>query len=398
MSRNSKNKKLQQEAEREMKAYRHWLHRMQTIGPKTLTRLLEIADAKSLYTIPRAEVEGILNARQLDEFLTSRTRTDVLAAYAKVEAAGMKFVTREDAEYPARLRQLPDAPYGLYYYGRLPDDATPTVAIIGARICSEYGRFMARQFGTELGAAGVQVVSGMALGVDGIAQKGALSAGGASYGVLGSSVDVCYPEENRALYDDLIASGGVISEYAPSTAPEARFFPQRNRIIAGLADIVLVIEARKKSGTLITVDLALEYGRDVFAVPGRVTDRLSDGCNFLIRQGAGIAFSPGDVLEAIYGAGRIHGDPSGRVQTQAQGGSSETPDAGERDRRLTLSPIEDALIRIVDIEPLSVNAVHERLSDQGLSVTVPTLMNTLVTMCLKGLMQQEGGYFCKRLG
>lgn len=391
MSRISKNKKLQPDAEREMKAYRHWLHRMQTIGPKTVTRLLEIADAKDLYTIPRTEVEGILNAKQLDEFLTSRTRTDVHAAYAKVEEAGMRFVTREDEEYPARLRQLQDAPYGLYYYGRLPDDATPTVAIIGARICSEYGRYMARQFGTELGAAGVQVVSGMALGVDGIAQKGALSAGGASYGVLGSSVDVCYPEENRALYDDLIASGGVISEYAPTTAPEAKFFPQRNRIIAGLADIVLVIEARKKSGTLITVDLALEYGRDVFAVPGRVTDRLSDGCNFLIRQGAGIAFSPGDVLEALYGAGRIHGDPK-------RGEPAAAWEEAEAERRLMLTPVEEALIRIVDIEPLSVNALHERVSDQGLSVTVPALMNTLVTMCLKGLMQQEGGYFCKRLG
>lgn len=395
MSRNGNDRKLQQDAERELKACRHWLHRMQSLGPKTIARLLEIADPRELYTIPPDALEGVLNARQREEFFSTRKRRDAMEAYAKVEERGIHFVTREDADYPLRLRDCPDAPYGLYYYGRLPDHATPTVAIIGARICSEYGRFMARQFGTELGAAGVQIVSGMALGVDGIAQKGALSAGGTSFGILGSSVDVCYPEENRALYEELIATGGVISEYAPVTAPEARFFPLRNRIIAGLADIVLVIEARKKSGTLITVEQALDYGRDVFAVPGRVTDRLSDGCNFLIRQGAGIAFSPADVLEAIYGAGRMQGDPARDKTEQADPEGGADP---ERDRRLTRSPLEEALTRIMDIEPLSVNTVHARLSEEGLFVTVPALMNTLIAMCLKGLLQQEGGYFCKRLG
>lgn len=395
MSRMHWENKKQTNTEREEKAYRHWLHRMQTIGPQTIEKLLAVADAKELYTIDPKEVKAVLNAKQTEEFLRTRREGDVHAAYAKVKESGMQFVTKEEPEYPARLKLLKNAPYGLYYYGSLPADSVPSVAIIGARICSEYGRYMARVFGTELGAAGVQVVSGMALGVDGIAQKGALSAGGKSFGVLGSSADVCYPEEHRGLYEDLKIHGGVISEYAPVTAPEAKFFPQRNRIIAGLADIVLVVEARKKSGTLITVDLALEYGKDVFAVPGRVTDRLSDGCNFLIRQGAGIAFSPADVLEGLYGAGCLHGDPK-------RNRAAETEDAADSetgfDRRLTLSPLEEALTRIVDIEPVSVNMVHGRLLEKGLSVTVPALMNTLVTMCLKGLLQQEGGYFCKRLG
>ena len=383
--------------EKERKAYAHWLHGMTSIGPRTIERLLTVADPKTLYTIPQEAVEGLLTAKQREEFLTSRERGDVIEQYARVEKAGITFLTKEDAHYPARLKSLKDAPYGLYCLGTLPADAQPTVAIIGARMCSEYGRYMARLFGTELAAAGVQVISGMALGIDGIAQKGALAAGGKSFGILGCGVDVCYPEENRALYEELLVQGGVLSEYVPGTMPEAKFFPQRNRIIAGLADIVLVIEARKKSGTLITVDQALDYGRDVYAVPGRVTDRLSDGCNHLIRQGAGIAFSPADVLEAIYGTGMESGAGNGDAPANQRDSGNATPVSGG-ERRLTLSPLEEALLGIVDIEPVSVNTLHGKLADRGIQATVPTLMNTLVTMCLKGFLFQEGGYFCRRLG
>ena len=167
--------------------------------------------------------------------------------------------------------------------GKLPDENRPTVSIVGARNSSEYGKYAAKLFGERLAAAGVQVISGMARGVDGISQQSAIYAGGDSYGVLGSGVDVCYPEDNRRLYDSLITNGGVISEYLPGTQPKPQYFPQRNRIISGLSDVVLVIEAREKSGTLITVDMALEQGREVFAVPGRICDSLSYGCNSLIR-------------------------------------------------------------------------------------------------------------------
>ena len=147
------------------------------------------------------------------------------------------------------------------------------------------------------------MVSGMARGIDGIAQKAALEAGGASFAVLGCGVDICYPEENRELYDRLLQEGGILSEYPPGMPPEPKLFPPRNRIISGLSDLVLVIEARKKSGTLITVDMALEQGREVYALPGRVSDKLSDGCNRLIRQGAGVATCPEDILEFFFGTG-----------------------------------------------------------------------------------------------
>lgn len=179
----------------------------------------------------------------------------------------------------------------------------PAAAIIGARLASGYGREQARRFSYRLASRGITIISGMARGIDGIAQMAALDAGGKSYAVLGCGVDICYPEENRKLYDRLLQQGGIISEYPPGTFPEARLFPQRNRIISGLADLVLVIEARKKSGTLITVDMALEQGREVFALPGRVSDSLSDGCNRLIRQGAGAATCPEDILEYFFGTG-----------------------------------------------------------------------------------------------
>ena len=363
----------------ETKAYAHWLHRIDGLGNKTITKLLEICDIKTLFHAPPKEaVKRVLNVTQQKAFFAAFKNRDPLEEYAILKKEKINFTCTLSDDYPSRLLQVHDAPFGLYYKGALPDEA-PSVAIIGARICSEYGRYMARQLGTELAAAGVQVISGMALGVDGIAQKGAVAAGGRSFAVLGSGVDVCYPEENRTLYERLPERGGVISEYAPWKQPEAKCFPPRNRIIAGLADAVLVVEARKKSGTLITVDMALEQGKEVFAVPGRVTDRLSDGCNFLIRQGAGIAFSAQDVLDSLYGIG-----------------SPVTEEQPDR-RKPDLTSLEEALLLIVDIRPVSVNTVYEQLIARGVRATVPTIMNTLIELCFKGYLQQEGGFFMRRI-
>ena len=214
------------------------------------------------------------------------------------EKAGqnIRYVRRSDTAYPVKLDCIPSAPKGLYVSGRLPDPEEASVAIIGARVCSEYGRQMACLFGTELGKAGIQIISGMARGIDGISQMAALKAGGSSFAVLGCGVDVCYPKENLELYRMLQAKGGLISEFAPGTQPLAQQFPSRNRIISGLSDAVIVIEAKQKSGTLITVDMALEQGKDVYVVPGRLTDPLSEGCNRLIKQGAGILLSPEELL------------------------------------------------------------------------------------------------------
>ncbi len=207
-------------------------------------------------------------------------------------------IERSDPRYPLRLRDYDRMPDKLYVIGKLPGDE-PTVAIVGARNCSFYGRRQAKLFGEKLAEKGITIISGMARGIDACAQEGALSAGGKSFGVLGCGVDVCYPAENRWLYEALAGQGGIISEFEPGSVPLSWHFPIRNRIISGLADIVLVIEARCRSGSLITVEYALEQGKSVFALPGRAGDPLSDGCNRLIAEGAGIACSPDSILEEM---------------------------------------------------------------------------------------------------
>ena len=211
----------------------------------------------------------------------------------------IRYISRFEEDFPDRLRFIPSCPSGLYVKGGLPDPDIKTVAIVGARSCSEYGLRMAEYFGAHLAACGVQIVSGMARGIDGVAQRAALEAGGRSFGVLGCGADIIYPKENRDIYEMIRGHGGLITEYPPGTPPLGRNFASRNRIISGLCDLLLVIEARLKSGTSITVNNALEQGRDIFAVPGRLTDGLSAGCNKLIAEGAGAALCPDDILKAL---------------------------------------------------------------------------------------------------
>lgn len=204
-----------------------------------------------------------------------------------------------EEKYPKRLSVYENMPQTIYVKGRLPLENTKTVAIVGARICSHYGAYQAYRFAKELAQQGVQIISGMAKGIDANAHKGALDAGGTTFAVLGCGVDVCYPKQNQRLYDEIMKKGGVLSEFDNQTPPFAGNFPKRNRIISGLADLVLVVEAKKKSGSLITANYALEQGKTVLAIPGRVDDALSEGCNLLIADGAGIANSVESILSEL---------------------------------------------------------------------------------------------------
>ena len=190
-------------------------------------------------------------------------------------------------------------PKGLYVLGKLPDKTRKSVAIVGARRSSAYGNQIAKSFAKELAGAGIQIISGMAWGIDGKAHEGALEGGGDTYAVLGCGVDICYPSGHRKIYEAMIQRGGILSEQPPGMPPIAGHFPARNRIISALSDLVLVVEAKERSGSLITADLALEQGKDVFAVPGRIGDEMSKGCLNLIKQGAGLADSPLVLLEAL---------------------------------------------------------------------------------------------------
>ena len=290
----------QNEWEERERMYACWLCNFPDIGNKQLHLLSDLCGGPEAVYFSKPEIWGkVLKPDQVESLKAYTADWHPEEEYHKMQENGIRLVTIMDAAYPGRLKEIPDAPYGLFFRGRLPMEEAPAVAVIGARECSEYGKYVARQLGTVLGKNGIPLISGMAKGIDGISQEAALEAGGYSAGVLGNGVDICYPAQNRRLYEKLMESGAVISSYPLGTPAYARNFPPRNRIVSGLADAVVVIEARAKSGTLITVDMALEQGREVYVVPGRVTDRLSDGCNRLIRQGAGMLLCLEEFLEEI---------------------------------------------------------------------------------------------------
>ena len=209
-------------------------------------------------------------------------------------------ISSKSAEYPQKLNNYSKMPEILFVKGNLPDAKKPTAAIVGARACSPYGRIQAFRYAKILSSAGVQIISGMAYGIDAEAHKGALEGGTPTYAVLAGGVDICYPSGNRPLYARILReNGGILSEQPPGMRARNYFFPARNRIISGLADLVLIVEAREKSGSLITAQWALDQGKIVYAVPGPVNEALSMGCHKLIYDGAGIAYSPEILLREL---------------------------------------------------------------------------------------------------
>ena len=285
-------------------------------------------------------------------------------------------------DFPAKLLTIPDPPFGLFYRGELPDSVTPAVAVIGARKCSEYGHCMAKKLAQGLGKRGVNIISGMAIGIDGISQRAALEVGAHSYGVLGCGVDVVYPKSNQPLYERLIACGGVLSEYPVGTEPKPRLFPPRNRIISALSDVVLVVEAREKSGTLITVDMALEQGREVYVVPGRCTDNLSCGCNMLLRQGASAALCAEDIISDM-GWDKLLTD------TQDEKNEGVSSYINTKD----LTPLSRAICGLLDVLPVTQDTIIMLLREQGFTETVANVCKELVELELSGMIERAGGQY-----
>lgn len=274
--------------------YQYWLSNIEGIGSVTIRKIMNyVGSAEELYFLPEEQfwcMEDIGKAEQ-KRIIESRSRWDLNGAWESFKKKGISFVSQEMQSYPDKLRYIQNPPYSIYFKGSLPDEHRKTVAIVGARRCSEYGRSMAEKLGEQLAKYDIAVISGMARGVDAYGHIGALRGKGKTYAVLGCGVDVCYPAMHKQLYHDILDNGGIISEYPPGTEPMSRLFPARNRIISALSDTIVIVEAKEKSGSLITADFALEQGKDIFAFPGRATDELSFGCNALIRQGAGIVTS-----------------------------------------------------------------------------------------------------------
>ena len=233
------------------------------------------------------------------EFAAFTRRFDDQSFAKRLSERSLRFLGRSQPEFPALLRAIHDPPIGLFVRGDAKVDllTQTAVAVVGARACSSYGGHVARSLGRELASAGLVVVSGLARGIDGAAHRGALEADGLTVAVLGCGVDRDYPASHRELARGIVERGLIVSEYAPGVEPAPWRFPARNRIIAGLAAATIVVEARERSGALINADLALEEGRDGFAVPGESTSSLSKGTNALLRLGATPLTAASDVLE-----------------------------------------------------------------------------------------------------
>ncbi len=361
--------------------YAYWLSITDGIGNATVKTLLECYGSyediwKDAVRIKDCSKPGLtLNTYELLE--STRDEDNIRRSYENMLNSGIRFLHFKHPDYPARLKSIYNAPAGLYVKGSLPNPEGACIAIVGARNCSEYGRYVTNKLASALAKANVQIISGMARGIDGIAQRAAADAGGYSCAVLGCGVDICYPPENRDLYDDLCISGGIISEYHPGTEPVSGLFPQRNRIISGLSDIVVLIEARERSGSLITADLALEQGRDVYALPGRVTDALSHGTNRLIRQGAGIILSPEEFIRDLNETYSLPKDnsPAGAADVKID----MFPDLSREDKKV---------LNAMDYNPKSIKNLQEETHlDSG------TLFGCLMKLSVKGLILQKGSHY-----
>lgn len=268
-------------------AYGYFWESIPGIGIKTIESLY--AEYGSYEEMYHAHKDAGLKGAQRDAFCRQKEKWDVKEEYNGLLYNKIWCIPLFLSGFPDKLKELHRPPSALFVKGKLPDGNEPAVAVVGARNCSPYGKMMAKEIGKILAQNKIQVISGLARGIDGISQRAAMENGGASFGVMGCGADICYPQDNRFIYEQLSEGsygGGIISEFMPGTKPLSSHFPMRNRIISGLSDVLVVVEAKERSGTFITVSDALEQGRDVYAVPGRLSDPLSYGCNRLIEEGA----------------------------------------------------------------------------------------------------------------
>ena len=281
-----------------------WLTRINGVGLKRQRQLMEyFGSAKGVFLAPRSLLKSlaILNPHNVHEIVKHQEESIVKHYEQELKDKNIVFRSMYHPGYPPLLREIDNSPLGLYISGQAEvlNNGAHAVSIIGARRCTAYGLEASYKLSHDLAAQGLLVISGMARGIDSMSHKGALEGGGLTVAVLGCGVDICYPSENRRLYEQIKKNGCILSEHPPGTTPMPGFFPMRNRIISGLSMALVVVEAGEKSGTLITVDQALQQGRDVLCVPGNITSKLSIGTNRLIKEGLPPVTCYEDVLFAL---------------------------------------------------------------------------------------------------
>lgn len=364
------------------------------VGPLTFSRLLVyFGDAEQALGASSAALRAVkgVGAQTADAIARARDSIDCDQEIATAAEHGVRIICRADEDYPEGLRRIPDAPIVLYVKGELRDTDAVAIAVVGSRRCTIYGSEQARRFGELLAGAGFTVVSGLARGIDAFAHHGAVEAGGRSIAVMGRGLTDVYPPENRALAEKLLENGAWVSDFPMRTTVRATNFPGRNRIIAGMTLGTLVVEAAQKSGALITARLANEYNREVFAVPGRVQDAMSQGTNALIRDGAAkLTTCLDDILDEL---GEV-GMKLRRAATEGRSdGGTPTESASPRDAVGVLSAAEQRVYAVVGYEPL----LHDVVL-RAAELPPGEVLAALTALELKGLVKRLPGNLVVRRG
>ena len=307
-----------------------------------------------------------LDSRSIDTLLLLRPRISLDAEMEKLERYKVKVLTCEEPRYPARLKEIYDYPPVLYVRGRLPSEDAPCLAVVGTRRPTIYGRQVAEEIVADLARSKITIVSGLARGIDSVAHRTALDAGGETVAVFASGLDIVYPAENAKLAQTIMEHGALVSEYPLGARPKADNFPRRNRIMSGLSLGVLVVEAGETSGALITATQALEQNREVFAVPGSILSPSSKGTNRLIQEGAKLVRNCADILEEL------------NLNMIAQ--------QLEIKEFLPANETESLTLKQLTLEPTHIDEIC-----RGSGLTMPEVSSTLAMLELKGVVRQVGG-------
>ncbi|KKM11820.1 hypothetical protein SY88_06415 [Clostridiales bacterium PH28_bin88] len=358
----------------DQKAFWVGLHAVPQVGARTFMQLVEyFGSPEEVWRASEAQLHLVpgLKVQVIQSLVSFRAAKSIERLWDQVILRKISVITLKDPEYPLSLKRIYDPPPVMYVRGSLPLEE-PAVAIVGSRRATPYGKQVAERLAGELAASGLCIVSGLARGIDSSAHKGALRVGGRTVAVLGCGMDVIYPPENRDLMEEIGNSGAVVTEFPLGTPPEAGNFPARNRLISGLTWGTIVVEAAAKSGALITVDFALEQGRDVFAVPGPITSPCSEGTNQLLKQGAKLVTSAQDVLEE-YRMANLFGASTASASQGTEG----------------LTPEEKRVLELLQSIPLHVDTVVREARFPAQQVHA-----ALMYLEVKGLVRQlPGKYF-----
>lgn len=348
-----------------------WLNSL-NVGNRTIERIMkQVPQLVDLWELPSDKLYNLksINNKIIDKIISNRKDDYLKRLFHIVDEQNINIITIFDKDYPRRLHYIYDNPKVIYLKGNLTEEDSLAIAVVGSRKVTSYGRWATEKFVEELVKLDVTIVSGLALGVDGIAHNKALEGNGRTIGVLGNGLDIIYPRKNRDLYREVPKNGALMSEYFLGVPPLAYNFPQRNRIISGLSLGVIIIEAKEKSGSLITASHALEQGKEVFALPGNINSIFSKGTNKLIKDGAKLIMDIDDIIEEVY-----------ELQVKMKIKKEESLDYSQ------FSPLELEVIECIKEWP-----IHSDSIALSTGLDISTINSILTVLELKGAIKEMTG-------